>query len=176
MSALSSPELINSISNQLSSGLPANLQQPSVVPSNINVAGPSNPEVPGSENVDLLFPDSSLQPISSAVMRRISNGEFVEFECLVSVAPSSPNELTVSMGNLGDSPAISLAPRSARVKITDLNSWWLAWSTFIWVYTQCFLQRMKQVLGYQASIAQFSTQFLFSDFCTYDRLFRQHMA
>ena len=182
MSALSSPELINSISHQLSSRLPANLQQPSVDPPNINVAGPSvpsHPEFPGPDNVNLMFPVqpvSSLPPISTAVMRLISNGEFVEFECLLSVAPSSPHEFTVSMGNLGDSPAISLAPRSAREKITDLNSWWLAWSTFIRVYLQCFPQRMKQVLDYQASIAQFSTQFLFSDVYTYDRLFRQRMV
>ena len=179
LSALSSPEFIQSISYQISSRLPVNLQQPSVDPPNINVAGPSHPKFPGPENVDLLSPVqpvSSLPPISTAVMRRISNGEFVEFKCLLSVAPSSPNEFTVSMGNLGDSPAISLAPRSARAKITDLNSWWLAWSTFIRVYLQCFPQRMKQVLGYQASIAQYSTQFLFSDVFMYDRLFRQRMA
>ena len=109
-------------------------------------------------------------------MRRIRNGEFVEFECLLSIAPSSPNEFTVSMGNFGDSPAISLAPRSAKAKITDFNSWWLAWSTFIRVYLQCFPHRIMQVLGYQASIAQYSTQFLFSDVYTYDRLFRQRMA
>ena len=111
---------------------------------------PSHPEFPGLDNVDLLFPVqpvSSLPLISTAVMQRISNGEFVEFKCLLSVAPSSPREFNVSMGNLGDSSAISLAPRSARAKITDLNSWWLAWSTFIRVYLQCFPQRMKQVLG-----------------------------
>ena len=170
----SSPELINAISNQLSSRQP-----PLVDPSHINIAGPSHPEVPGPENVDIMFPIqpvSSFPPISSAVMRRIRNGEFVEFECLLSVAPSSPNEFTVSMGNSGDSPAISLAPRSSRAKITNFNSWWLAWSTFIRVYLQCFLHRMKQVLSYQASIAQFSTQFVFSDVYTYDRLFRQRMA
>ena len=173
----SSPELINAISNQLSA------RQPLVDdPSHINVAGPSqrsHPDFPGPENVDVMFPIqpvSSLPPISSAVMRRIRNGEFVEFECLLSVAPSSPNEFTVSMSDSGDSPAISLAPRSSRAKITDLNSWWLAWSTFIQVYLQFFPHRMKQVLAYQASITQFSTQFVFSDVYTYDRLFRQRMA
>ena len=76
LSALSSPELINSISNQLSSRLPANLQQPFVDPPNINVARPSHPEFTGPENIDLrtsVQPVSSLPPISTAVMRRIRN-------------------------------------------------------------------------------------------------------
>ena len=179
LSALSSPDFLQAISSQISSRLPVNVQQPSVNPLNTNVAGLSHPVFPGPENDDLMSPvqpASSLPPISTAVMRRINNGEFVEFESLLSVAPSSPNEFTVSMGNSGDSPSISLAPRSARVKITDLNSWWLAWSTFIRVYLQSFPQRMKQVLSYQASIAQYSTQFVFSDVYTYDRLFRQRMA
>ena len=182
-SALSSNEFVSSLSQSVSLHLAAN---------NVNNNHPveqSNPHanlpiehevpVPGFRDVGfdrMIQPVSSLPPISQSVVRRIQSGEFVDFDTMHSSAlGGTSTDYSVNVGNSGGSP-ISLIPRLSSKKITDFQSWWFAWSTFMRVYLQFFPHTMTQLLYYQSSISQFGTQFLFSDVYSYDKLFRQRMA
>ena len=189
-SALSSHDFVSSLSQSVSLHLAANtgnnnpvnnnpVEQPSI---NVNQPIEHEAPVPGFGDVGygefMVQSGSSLPPISPSAVRRIQSGEYVEFDSLLysGALSGTSTDYSVNVGNSGGSPSISLIPRLGSKKITDFQSWWFAWSTFMRVFLQFYPHKMKQLLFYQSSISQFGTQFSFADVYSYDKLFRQRMA
>ena len=121
-----------------------------------------------------------LPPIPQAVLDKIKNGEFINFDLLLpSVTPLTLDEYTIKV-NSGDSsgePSISLVPRHhARPKVYDLYTWLAAWNHYLQAMAVYRPHLLIPLLRYQALITKLATQYTFPGWSTYDRLFRLQLV
>ena len=70
-----------------------------------------------------------------------------------------------------------LVPKNqSKPKISNFNAWAVAWSNFLRVYSHFYPLRVSELIRYQSIIFDFASQFSFSAWLNYDRMFRFRMA
>ena len=121
--------------------------------------------------------NSRLPPVPQAVLDRIRQGEFVNFDLLLpSVTPLSLDEYSIKINagdSTADSPSISLVPRhQSRPKVFDIYTWLAAWNHYLQAMSVYHPHLLISLLRYQALITKLATQYSFPGWSTYDRLFR----
>ena len=115
--------------------------------------------------------------LPQAVINNIRNGEFVNFDNLLpNRAPINMDEYSFKVGG-GSTPTVELVPRrQAKTKVTDFNSWMVAWNNFLRCFSNFFPHRIQELVHYQAIICDFANQFTFNAWSNYDRMFRYQAA
>ena len=94
------------------------------------------------------------------------------------MSPLRSEEYTLQINSaVAGEPTVSLVPHhQSRAKISDLPTWLTAWTSFLQASILYHPHRMSQFIAYQATITRFVSQYIFSAWHTYDRLFRYTMA
>ena len=91
-------------------------------------------------------------------------------------APISNEEFTFKVIG-GSNPSVSLIPKNQRKpKVTDINSWMVAWNNFIRCYNLYYPNQTQELIRYQAIIADFASQYIFTAWSQHDRSFRYQIA
>ena len=119
----------------------------------------------------------SMPALPKAVIDKIRAGEFVNFDNLLpNHSPVSNEEFAFKVVG-GSSPSVSLVPKhQTKPKISNFNSWMVAWTNFVRAYTIFWPHRIQEMILYQATIADYANQFSFHAWSGYDRMFRYRMA
>ena len=122
-------------------------------------------------------PLSNMPALPQAVIDKISNGEFVNFDLLLpNRSPILTDEYSFKVVG-GSTPSVSLIPKNQhKPKVTDFGSWMVAWTNFLRCYMLFFPQRIHELIRYQALITDFASQYTFSAWSLYDRTFRYQLA
>ena len=89
----------------------------------------------------------SMPPLPQAVIDKIQNGEFVNFDLLLpNRSPVLNDEYTFKVMG-GSSPSVSLVPKNQRKpKVTDFNSWMVAWNNFLRCFGLFFPAKVSQLI------------------------------
>ena len=124
----------------------------------------------------------NLPAIPSSILERIRRGEFVNFDLLLpnNVPSETRDTFTMSLNNSesGNGPRIVVqnGSRSAKNKIMDLYSWFIAWSLFFQAYIIFRGHLACQLAKYQIFIAQLASNYNFTAWYSYDQAFRTYIA
>ena len=121
----------------------------------------------------------TLPPIPANILEQIKSSKFINFDNLLpSVSPLRSEEYALQINSaVAGEPTVSLVPHhQSRAKIIDLPTWLTAWTSFLQASILYHPHRMSQLIAYQATITRFASQYIFSAWHTYDRLFRYTMA
>lgn len=120
---------------------------------------------------------SNMPALPQAVIDKIRNGEFVNFDLLLpNRSPVLTDEYSFKMVG-GSTPSVSLIPKNQhKPKVIDFSSWMVAWTNFLRCYILFFPQRIQELIRYQALITDFASQYIFSAWSQYDRMFRYQLT
>ena len=119
----------------------------------------------------------SLPAVPRAAIDKIKAGEYVNFDVLLpNYTPMSHDEYAFQLVG-GADPSVCLVPKNqAKPKVSNFNAWMVAWSNFMQIYTSFWPHRVGELITYQSIICDFASQFSFSAWVNYDRMFRFRMA
>ena len=120
---------------------------------------------------------ASLPAIPKSALDKIKNNEYVSFDTLLpNYTPIAHDEYGLQFEG-GSDLSVKVVPKSqTRPKISDFNSWMVAWSNFMRVYTHFHPLRIHELIQYQSFICDFASQFTFSAWIGYEQMFRYRMA
>ena len=118
-----------------------------------------------------------MPPLPQSVIDKIKNGEFVNFDLLLpNRSPVQSDEYTFKVIG-GSTPSVALVPNNQKKpKVTDFNSWMVAWNNFIRSYGIFHPNRLHELIRYQAIICDLASQYTFSAWSQYDQMFRYQLA
>ena len=93
-------------------------------------------------------------------MAKIKYGKFVNFDDLLPsfIAPSSNDDYSIQISELGRGTSLSLVPRAqaSKVKVVNFHSWLEAWCIFARIYSFYFPHRVSEILFYQNIMTQYA--------------------
>ena len=120
---------------------------------------------------------SAMPPLPQTVIDKIKNCEFVNFDLLLpNRSPIQNDEYTFKVVG-GATPSVALVPNNQKKpKVTDFNSWMVAWNKFIRCYSIFHPHRVQELIRYQTIICDFASQYNFAAWSQYDQMFRYQLA
>ena len=148
----------------------------------VNSVRPQNSVLPGTRNQNMPVPPlqrSRLPPLPSVVLDQIKQSKFINFDLLLppSITSSAPDSYAIQVESNHSNPTISLVPGNKnRPKVTDFYSWSMAWSTYMQAMAFYHPESLPDLIMYQSIITRFASQYAFSAWSVYDRLFRYRAA
>ena len=91
----------------------------------------------------------AMPPLPQSVINNIRNGEFVNFDNLLpNRAPATSDEYTFKVMG-GSTQSVELVPKHQRkTKVTDFNSWMVAWNNFLRCFSYFFPHRLLELVRY----------------------------
>ena len=119
-----------------------------------------------------------MPPLPQSVIDKIKNGEFLNFDLLLpNRSPVQSNDEYTFKVIGGSTPSVALVPNNQnKPKVTDFNSWMVAWNNFICSYGIFHPNRLQKLIRYQAIICDLASQYTFSAWSQYDQMFRYQLA
>ena len=125
-----------------------------------------------------IHPDGTqLPPIPPSIINQIRHGKFVHFDKLLPFSsvtnPEDPDSQRFEAKF--EKGALHFEKRNKQAaRVVDLNSWCLAWSVFVLIYT-VFHGRHYELMGYFNRAVEFGMKYGFRPFYKYDTRFRIRM-
>ena len=178
--AKSSAQSFRSVQSYIA-GLPAAQPGTAALPTAIPVSASASAVVDGSETLPTSV---ARRGVSRKVMESIRKGEYVEFDSLISdctfsfSALSAEDEYALAHTKQTDGSAglAIVKAKKAHTKVTDLQTWTMAWSIYAAILVEHDPSLAAPLLAYQCVIAEAAGTYRTSAWLAYDRAFRRMLA
>ena len=117
----------------------------------------------------------SALPVPSRIRDRITRGEFIVFDELLTESLAAPPELHLAL--TGDGLVkIDRATTELKRKVCNLQTWLEAWTVYCRILCDAAPERIQDLLFYQGTIVEASSKYSSDAWLTYDRRFRMALA
>ena len=117
----------------------------------------------------------SALPVPPRIRDRITRGEFIVFDELLTESLAAPPELHLALAGDG-LVKIDRATTELKRKVCNLQTWLEAWTVYYSILCDAAPERVQDLLFYQGTIVEASSKYSSDAWLTYDRRFRMALA